>query len=70
MNALRIFLLAAQWSIDNQYPRYARLFLAQFSGWAVQASNIRPPDSNGIPVTAANSLVCGASNVLTNIALP
>jgi len=69
-NALRYFLNAAQWSIDNNYPRYARLLLAQFSGWAVQASNISPPNPNAIPVTAANSLVCGASNVLTNIALP
>ena len=69
-NALRSFLLLTQWSIDNQYPRYARVFLAQFIDWAVQASNIRPPNPNAIPASAANSLVCGAGNVLTNIALP
>jgi hypothetical protein len=70
LNALRYFLLAAQWSLDNQYPRLARSYLAEFSKWAVQASNMRAGDPNAIAATAANSLVCGASNVLTNIALP
>ena len=69
-NALGFFLLAAQWSIDNHRPDWARSFLAQFNWWAVQASNVDSANPNAIAVTAANSLVCGASNVLTNIALP
>lgn len=68
-NALGFSLALAQWSIDNQRPDWARLFVAQFSSWAVQAS-IAGTNPNAIAVAAANSLVCGASNVLTNLVLP
>ena len=69
-NGLRYFLLAAQSSIDSQRPRLARSFIAQFSWWAVQASNVDPGNPGAITVAAANSLVCGAGNVLTNIVVP
>ena len=70
LNALRYFLFAAQWGVDNNHPRFARSSLTQFIAHAVHASNIRPENPNAIPDIAADSLACGASNVLTNIRIP
>lgn len=67
LNALQYFLLAAQWGIDTNHPRFARSSLADFISRAVQASNLGPANPNAIPVIAADNLTCGASNVLTNI---
>jgi len=67
--ALQYFLSAAQWGLDNNHPRFARSSLTQFISRAVDASNLDPTRRNAISVIAADSLVCGASNVLTNIAI-
>ena len=67
LNVLQYFLLAAQWGLDNNRPRFARSSLAEFISRAVHASNLGSASPNVIPVTAADSLACGASNVLTNI---
>jgi hypothetical protein len=67
LNALQYLLLAAQWGQDNNRPRSARSSLAEFISHAVQASNLQSANPNAIRVTVADSLVCGASNVLTNI---
>ena len=69
LNALHYYLFAAQWGLDSSHPRYARASLTQFISRAVHASNLGPAHPNAIPVNAADSLVCGASNVLTNIAI-
>jgi hypothetical protein len=69
-HALQQFLLAAQWGLDNSHARLARSSLSQFISRAVHVSNLRPANPNAIAVIAADSLACGASNVLTNIALP
>jgi hypothetical protein len=70
LNALHYFLFAAQWGLDNNHARFARSSLAQFIERAVHASNLRPENPNAITVNAADSLACGASNVLTNITVP
>jgi hypothetical protein len=44
--------------------------MAQFISTAVLASNLQAANQYAISVTAANSLVCGASNLMTNILLP
>jgi len=67
LNALQYFLLAAQWGLDNNHPRFARSSLTQFISRAVHASNLGSANPNAIPVIAGDSLACGASNVLTNI---
>jgi hypothetical protein len=63
-------LLVADWLVANHYPAYARTTLAQFTTRTVAASNLAEGDPNRIAVSAANSLACGASNVLLNVALP
>jgi hypothetical protein len=67
---LRYTLLVADWLAANHYPAYARTWLAHFTAWTVAASNLAEGDRNRIAVSDANSLACGASNVLLNIALP
>jgi hypothetical protein len=67
LKGLQYFLFAAQSGLDNNRPRSARSSLTQFISRAVDASNLGSTDPNAIPVIAANSLACGASNVLTNI---
>ena len=70
LGSLGYTLLAVDWLVTNHYPSVARTTLAQFTARAVAASNLPPADPNHITVAAANSLSCGASNVLMNIALP
>jgi hypothetical protein len=70
LDALQHFLLAAQWGLDNNHSRFARSSLAQFISRAVHASSLGSANPNAIPVIAADSLACGASNVLTNITIP
>ncbi len=66
---LRSILLAAQEAVEQDRPRLGRRLIAEFIGHAVANSNVRPGHPHFIPVTAADTLVCGAANVLTNIAV-
>ena len=63
-------LLLVDWLVTNHYPAVARSTVAQFTTRAVSASNLASGDPNRIPVSAANSLACGAGNLLLNIAVP
>ena len=69
-NVLRRTLLSAKTAVDSNHPRIARHLLAQFIARAVHASSLRGSNQHAISATAADSLVCGASNVMTNIHLP
>jgi hypothetical protein len=63
-------LLVTDWLVANHYPAFARTTLAQFTTRTVAASNLAEGDPSRIGVSAANSLACGASNVLLNISVP
>jgi len=69
-NALKRALLAIQSAMDETHPRLARYLVVQFMSSAVQASSRRATSRHAISSTAADSLVCGASNVMTNIHIP
>jgi hypothetical protein len=68
-NVLVESLTAAHRNLDHRRPRLARAFVAQFIWHAVSLSNLPARRPNSIPLNAANNLICGASNVMTNIAL-
>jgi hypothetical protein len=59
----------AQESLNRRRPRLARLFMVQFMSKAVLLSNLPAGRPNAIAVDAASSLMCGATNVMTNITI-
>jgi hypothetical protein len=70
VNDLDGLLVSAQWNVGHQQPRIARSVIEQFMARLVQASNRAPANPHAIAVATANTLTCGAANVLTNIAIP
>jgi hypothetical protein len=64
---LRDFLTHAQAAIEQERPRLARQKVAFFSGYAVSLSTLPLRNRHRVRVPAANSLACGAANVLMNI---
>jgi hypothetical protein len=67
---LRRPLQDAQAAVENGRPRQARQHMALFTLNAVTLSSLPLRNPHRIPVPASNSLVCGAANVLINIAAP
>lgn len=65
--ALQSLLREAQSNVDAMRPRRARSVLTQFIGRVVQSSNLRAEDPGYITKIEADRLVCGASNLMTNI---
>jgi hypothetical protein len=67
----RFEVVEAVYGPGGQVERFAATFEQHCEGLpAALASNLPPADPSHITVAAANSLSCGASNVLMNIALP
>jgi hypothetical protein len=66
-HVLRTLLLEAQSNVDAMRPRRARSVLTQFIGTVVRSSNLRAEDPGYITKIEADRLVCGASNLMTNI---
>jgi hypothetical protein len=67
--ALQYFLSSAQWGFESGRPRFARSSVAEFISRVVHASNLGSDNPNAIPEANAVRLVCGASNMLTNISI-
>ena len=57
-------------AISNGTKEKARTQLAKFVQEVVKLSNLSESKENRIQLTQANSLVCGAANVLTGVPLP
>ena len=67
MFGLRSILLAAQEAVEHDRPRLGRRLIGEFISHTVAASNVRSGHPHFIAEAAADTLVCGAANVLTNI---
>jgi len=70
VNELDGLLFSAQWNVGHKQPRIARSVIEQFVARLVQASNRAPANPHAIAAAMANTLTCGAANVLTNITIP
>jgi hypothetical protein len=60
-------LTLAQGALNDGVRHLARSMIAQFVSRAVTVSNLPARNVNRLDIGSANSLTCGASNVLTNI---
>lgn len=69
INALNSNLDNVQTALDNGNNKTARTRLANFIDRLVNRSNFASTNPDRILLADANSLVCGAANVVTTIAL-